>query len=94
MARKASPQAKSAADLTKFPHFQDEWLRDEQVIVGDYRFDPAKKEVSGRACDVILVFYGYEPQAQWLKGLGVGFDEKNVVDWKQKLAGLYPKTWT
>ncbi|CAM5188493.1 NAD(P)/FAD-dependent oxidoreductase [Oligella ureolytica] len=71
-----------------------EWLRDEQVIVGDYRFDPAKKEVSGRAYDVILVFYGYEPQAQWLKGSGVGYDEKNYlkVDFastETAVSGLY-----
>ena len=57
-----------------------ERLSPEQLKVGDYSFDPDKKEVAGQSYDVILVFYGYEPQAKWLKGLDIVFDEKNYIE--------------
>lgn len=93
-------QNKGAADVTVYARTlrgQTHWLerlRAEQVIVGDYSFEPAKKAVAGQIYDVILVFYGYEPQAKWLRGLGVDFDEKNylVVDLattETAVAGLY-----
>ncbi|NLA51243.1 MAG: NAD(P)/FAD-dependent oxidoreductase [Alcaligenaceae bacterium] len=78
-------QNRGAAEVTVYARTlrgQDHWMErlgDEQVIVGDYSFDPAQKEVAGQFYDVILVFYGYEPQAKWLKGLGVGFDEKDYL---------------
>lgn len=93
-------QNKEAAEVTVYARTlrgQAHWmerLRHEQVIVGDYSFNPAKKEVAGRVYDVVLVFYGYEPQAQWLKGLGVDYDEKNYlkVDFattETAVSGLY-----
>ncbi|MDO5668016.1 MAG: NAD(P)/FAD-dependent oxidoreductase [Alcaligenaceae bacterium] len=57
-----------------------ERLNSEQLKVGDYSFEPAKKEVAGQAYDVVLVFYGYEPQGQWLKGLDIDFDAKNYIN--------------
>ena len=62
---------------------QQHWLErlhPEQVRVGDYVFDPLHKEVAGQAYDVVLVFYGYEPQAQWLKDLNVVYDAKNYLE--------------
>lgn len=93
-------QKKGAAEVTVFARTlrgQAHWLerlRDEQVRVGDYSFDPAKKEVAGKVYDVVLVFYGYEPQAQWLKDLDVSYDKKNYlkVDFETtetRVPGLY-----
>ena len=28
---------------------------------------------------MVLVFYGYEPQAEWLKELDVSYDDKNYL---------------
>jgi thioredoxin reductase len=78
-------QKRGAAEVTVFARTlrgQAQWLerlRNEQVRVGDYSFDPAKKEVAGKAYDVVLVFYGYEPQAEWLKELDVSYDDKNYL---------------
>ena len=93
-------QNRAAAEVTVYARTlrgQDHWLerlKTEQVIVGDYTFNPAKKEVSGRAYDVVLVFYGYEPQAHWLKEHGLRFDEKDYlqVDFastESSVPGLY-----
>lgn len=78
-------QNRGAAEVSVYARTlrgQRHWLErlgDDQVIMGDYSFDPANKQVSSQVYDVILVFYGYEPQAQWLKGLSVGFDEKGYL---------------
>ena len=93
-------QKRGAAEVTVFARTlrgQAQWLerlRNEQVRVGDYSFDPAKKEVAGQAYDVVLVFYGYEPQGRWLKDLGVSYDDKNylIVDFETTethVPGLY-----
>lgn len=78
-------QNKGAAEVTVYARTlrgQTHWLerlQTKQLIVGDYSFDPAKKEVAGQVYDVILVFYGYEPQTKWLSGLDVGLDEKGYL---------------
>lgn len=93
-------QNRGAAEVTVYARTlrgQAHWLQrleSEQVIVGDYAFDPTKKEVAGQRYDVVLVFYGYEPQAQWLKGAGVGFDAKSYLEvdfatTETAVAGLY-----
>lgn len=62
---------------------QAHWLAHltaDQLSVGDYEFEPANKNVAGQSYDVILVFYGYEPQGHWLKGLPIVFDEKGYIE--------------
>ncbi|SUA59530.1 NAD(P)/FAD-dependent oxidoreductase [Oligella urethralis] len=62
---------------------QSHWLtrlKAEQISVGDYDFDPQQKKVAQQFYDVVLVFYGYEPQAQWLKGLPIDLDDKGYIE--------------
>ena len=93
-------QNRGAAEVTVFARTlrgQAHWLerlRPEQVKVGDYVFEPAQKKVAGQAYDVILVFYGYEPQGRWLRDLEVSYDNKNylIVDFETTetpVPGLY-----
>lgn len=78
-------QNRGAAEVTVYARTlrgQRHWLerlRPEQLKVGDYSFDPANKTVAGQGYDVVLVFYGYEPQGQWLSDLDIVFDDKNYI---------------
>lgn len=93
-------QQRGAAEVTVYARTlrgQAHWLDKlaaEQVRVGDYAFNPATKEVAGQRYDVVLVFYGYEPQAAWLKNLGISYDSKGYIEvdhatTETTVAGLY-----
>ena len=61
---------------------QQQWVTragDEGVHVGQYRVDPAARTVNGQAYDLILVFYGWEPQAAFADGLGLQRDPRGYI---------------
>jgi thioredoxin reductase len=49
------------------------------VHVGDYRVDPVARTVNGQRYDLILVFYGWEPQAAFADGLMLARDERGYI---------------
>lgn len=51
----------------------------EHVHVGPYEVDPVARTVNGRAYDLILVFYGWEPQASFAQGLGLDYCERGYI---------------
>src|SRR3546814_12121135 len=61
---------------------QQQWVSragGEGVRVGPYRVDPAARTVDGRAYDLILVFYGWEPQAAFADGLALQRDPHGYI---------------
>ena len=61
---------------------QQQWITRagrEGVHVGPYGVDPVARTVDGRAYDLILVFYGWEPQAAFAEGLGVRHGERGYL---------------
>lgn len=61
---------------------QQQWVAragTEGVRVGPYRVDPAARTVDGRAYDLILVFYGWEPQADFADSLGLERDSRGYL---------------
>ncbi|MBV7484693.1 NAD(P)/FAD-dependent oxidoreductase [Bordetella sp. BOR01] len=61
---------------------QHQWVAragQDGVRVGPYRVDPAARTVDGRAYDLILVFYGWEPQAAFADGLGLQRDARGYI---------------
>ncbi len=61
---------------------QQQWVSRagrESVHVGPYRVDPAARTVDGQAYDLILVFYGWEPQAAFADGLGLRRDQRGYI---------------
>lgn len=64
------------------------------VHVGGYQVDPAARSVNGRAYDLILVFYGWEPQADFADSLGLARDDRGFIRTEPataqaSLAGVY-----
>jgi len=49
------------------------------VRVGPYQVDPAARSVDGRRYDLILVFYGWEPQADFADSLKLARDERGYI---------------
>ncbi|AOB28708.1 NAD(P)/FAD-dependent oxidoreductase [Bordetella bronchiseptica] len=49
------------------------------VRVGPYRVDPAARTVDGRPYDLILVFYGWEPQAAFADSLNLERDSRGYL---------------
>jgi thioredoxin reductase len=47
--------------------------------VGDYVVDPVARSVNGRRYDLILVFYGWEPQAGFADGLQLARDAQGYI---------------
>lgn len=47
--------------------------------VGDYVVDPGARTVNGRRYDLILVFYGWEPQAGFADGLNLERDGRGYI---------------
>jgi thioredoxin reductase (NADPH) len=47
--------------------------------VGDYVVDPGARSVNGRRYDLILVFYGWEPQAAFAEGLQLRRDARGSI---------------
>jgi len=61
---------------------QQQWVAragKEGVRVGPYQVDPVARTVDGRAYDLILVFYGWEPQAAFAEGLGLQYGERGYI---------------
>ncbi|PND33406.1 NAD(P)/FAD-dependent oxidoreductase [Achromobacter pulmonis] len=49
------------------------------VRIGPYRVDPAARSVDGRRYDLILVFYGWEPQAGFADSLQLARDARGYI---------------
>ena len=61
---------------------QSQWVAragDAGVHHGDYAVDPATRTVNGRNYDLILVFYGWEPQAAFADGLDLARDARGYI---------------
>lgn len=61
---------------------QQQWVTRagrENVHVGAYEVDPAARTVGGRRYDLILVFYGWEPQAAFADGLRLARSERGYI---------------
>lgn len=61
---------------------QQQWVARagrEGVHVGPYQVDPVRRMIDGRAYDLILVFYGWEPQAAFADGLGLQHSERGYI---------------
>ncbi|RIQ59756.1 NAD(P)/FAD-dependent oxidoreductase [Bordetella avium] len=61
---------------------QQQWVQragTEGVSVGPYEIDPVRRTVNGRAYDLILVFYGWEPQAAFADSLGLARDTRGYI---------------
>lgn len=61
---------------------QQQWVAragQDGVRVGPYQVDPAARTVDGRAYDLILVFYGWEPQAAFADALGLQRDARGYI---------------
>lgn len=61
---------------------QSQWIAragDAGVHRGDYDVDPVARTVNGRRYDLILVFYGWEPQAAFADGLNLARDERGYI---------------
>ena len=61
---------------------QQQWVQRagrEGVRIGPYQVDPAARSVDGRQYDLILVFYGWEPQAGFADDLRLARDERGYI---------------
>jgi len=61
---------------------QQQWVAragSKGVQVGPYEVDPVARIVDGRAYDLILVFYGWEPQAGFADALGIQRGERGYL---------------
>ena len=61
---------------------QQQWVLragQEHVHLGPYQVDPVKRTVDGRAYDLVLVFYGWEPQAEFADSLSLSRDERGYL---------------
>lgn len=61
---------------------QQQWVAragSEKVQAGPYEVDPVARVVDGRAYDFILVFYGWEPQAEFAETLGIQRSERGYL---------------
>ncbi|MBV6305652.1 NAD(P)/FAD-dependent oxidoreductase [Candidimonas humi] len=69
-------------------------LAPQQVAVGPYQVDPALLSVDGRAYDMLLVFYGWEPCVDFTDGLDlrhtpVGFIATDAATAQTSCDGVY-----
>jgi thioredoxin reductase len=61
---------------------QQQWVTragHDGVRIGPYKVDPAVRSVDGRRYDLILVFYGWEPQAGFADSLQLARDERGYI---------------
>lgn len=61
---------------------QQQWVTRagrEGVRIGPYTVDPVNRTVDGRQYDLILVFYGWEPQAAFADKLQLARDERGYI---------------
>jgi len=54
-------------------------VADGDLHVGAYQVDPETRQVQGRTYDLILVFYGWEPRADFADGLALRRDERGFI---------------
>ena len=50
-----------------------------QVVLGDYEVDPCARTVNGRAYDLVLVFYGWEPCVGFAQALQLVRSERGYI---------------
>lgn len=61
---------------------QQQWVLragKEGVRIGPYQVDPATRSVDGQRYDLILVFYGWEPQAAFADSLQLARDARGYI---------------
>lgn len=61
---------------------QQQWVTragHDGVRIGPYKVDPAARSIDGRRYDLILVFYGWEPQAGFADSLQLARDERGYI---------------
>lgn len=61
---------------------QQQWVAragSRDVQVGPYQVDPEARTVNGQHYDLVLVFYGWEPQASFAQGLGLDYGERGYI---------------
>lgn len=61
---------------------QQQWVQragQDGVSVGAYEVDPAARSVNGRPYDLILVFYGWEPQASFADSLALAREARGYI---------------
>jgi len=61
---------------------QQQWIAragSDGVYVGEYRVDPAARTVDGRRYDLVLVFYGWEPQAAFADSLCLARNARGFI---------------
>ncbi|WP_171963249.1 NAD(P)/FAD-dependent oxidoreductase [Bordetella trematum] len=61
---------------------QQQWVQRagrDGVSVGPYEVDPAARAVNGQPYDLILVFYGWEPQTSFADGLALARDARGYI---------------
>ncbi|AHV94049.1 pyridine nucleotide-disulfide oxidoreductase family protein [Bordetella holmesii ATCC 51541] len=61
---------------------QQQWVQragGQGVTVGAYEVDPLARCVNGQHYDLILVFYGWEPQADFADGLELARDAHGYI---------------
>lgn len=51
----------------------------QDVVVGPFQVDPRRREVNGQHFDLLMVFYGWEPQADFLSGIAVVRDDRGFL---------------
>lgn len=51
----------------------------EHVVLGDYEVDPWARRVNGRAYDLIMVFYGWEPCVNFAENLALKRSERGYI---------------
>lgn len=66
----------------------------DDLHIGSYAVDPLARTVNGRPYDLILVFHGWEPQADFATGLALACDERGFIRTafetaQTNLAGVY-----
>ncbi|HEX7747337.1 MAG TPA: NAD(P)/FAD-dependent oxidoreductase [Bordetella sp.] len=74
--------AKSVHLYSRTVRAQSQWVAragDAGVHRGAYDVDPAARTVNDRPYDLILVFYGWEPQAAFADGLNLARDERGYI---------------
>ena len=74
--------AASAHIYARSVRAQRQWVRavdPADLRVGPYRADPQTRAVDGRAYDLMLVFYGWEPQAACAAGLDLRRDARGFI---------------
>lgn len=74
--------AKSVHIYARTLRCQRHWLKflnESDISTGPYTFDPATRQVNGRAYDAVLVLYGFRARLQGMEDLGLDLNELGYV---------------